>query len=290
MSYTVPPAAADPRQRPGTVTAASYLLYIAAAVQVISAFVALSTMSAQRRAVDNAYADFPDLKDTVSNLTVGAIVVGAVVGLLLAAGFVTLGVLNGRGKNVARIITWVIGGLAVCCFGGGIALGATGASNFGGGASTTNAPKPEDVQKAVNAELPSWYTGVTTLLGLIGLIAVLGAIVLLLLPPSNAFFRKPDPGLAIPGYPGDPAYPGYPGGGAPSGGPAYPNYPADPGYPGGGTAAPPAGGPGEGGPASGGLPPAGMPPGGDPAAQPPSGGLPPADPSGPPAPPDRPTG
>lgn len=236
VSYTVPPAAADPRQRPGTVTAASYLLYVVSAVQVLSALVALGTLSAQRRAVEKAYADYPDLKDTVSNVTVGAVIGGAVIGLLLAAGFVTLGVLNGRGKNVARIITWVIGGLAVCCLGGGLALGASGASNFGGGGNTTNAPDPQDVQNAVNAELPSWSSGVTTLLGVIGLVAVLAAIILLLLPSSNAFFRKPDPGLAIPGYPGEPA---------------YPTYPTDPGYPGGAP------------PPSGGLPPA------DPSGPPP---------------------
>ncbi len=201
MSYTVPPAAAAPRPRPGTVTAASYLLYVAAAVEVVSAIVAVSTIGAQRKAMEQAYANYPELKDAVPGITVGIGIGTAVFALLFAAAFVVLGILDGKGKNPARIVTWVLGGLAVCCFGGGLLVNASGSSGMFGGGNTTNAPDPAEVQRILNENLPSWYGPVRTALALLSLLSIIIAIILLAMPASNAYFRKPEPTFEPPTYP-----------------------------------------------------------------------------------------
>jgi hypothetical protein len=190
--------------RPATVTISSYLLYFVAALQIVSAGVSISSYSAMETAYKQAYADFPELSDAASGIAIFTVVFAVVIGLIFGAGFVTLGILNGKGKNPARIVTWVLAGLGVCCFGLN-AVGQAALSSIGGmgGTSGSNQPDPAEVQRVVNDALPSWYAGTTTAISVINVIAMLAVIILLMLPASNAFFRKPEPtaNFAEPGYP-----------------------------------------------------------------------------------------
>jgi hypothetical protein len=90
--------------------------------------------------------------------------------LVIAIAFLVLTLFILRGSNVARIITWVVCGLFLCCT----------------GYSGVSALSMQDV------ELPGWYTAFSTASALIQLLIYIGVIVLLALPPSNSYF-KPKP-------------------------------------------------------------------------------------------------
>ena len=229
------------------VTVAAYLLYAVAVIQVINAILTFSISSDLSDAVRDAYAgtEAEGAESIVSIAFIG----GAVINLLLGVGFAVLGYFDSRGKNASRIVTWVIGGIALCCL--GINLGGTALVGGVGGGSTSGAPSQAEVEQRINDAMPSWFTPATTTLAAVGLIAILAAVILLALPASNEFFRKPsaaawDPSMPYPGQqpPGYPPYPGqqqppYPTyGPGPQGQPGQP-APGLPPYPGSTPPAPP---------------------------------------------------
>jgi hypothetical protein len=204
--YPVP----EPRRRPTTVTVASYLLYVVSAVEVVTAILTLSNYSRTYDAIKAAYAG--TAAEGAEGVVAGFSVGGAVLNILLAIGFATLGYLDGRGKNPARVVTWVIGGISLCCV--GIGLGGTAYFSAMGSSSSSvpGGPSQAEIQQRIDAALPSWYRPFSVVLALITLAAMLLVIILLALPASNAFFRKQpagfDPNLVYPPYPGG-QYPGY---------------------------------------------------------------------------------
>lgn len=212
MTVTVGTTPAAPRVRPGPVTAATRLLVLVAIAQVAGLVLALSYAGTIRDVYTKAYKG-TDAEGAIKLVTTLGTVISVVLGLLFAAAFVVLAILNGKGKNPARITTWVVGGVALCCIGFGLATSAAGNSfTMRGGSTNSNLPDPAEVRRQLNAALPSWYNGLSVTVSLIGLLALLAALILLALPPSNEFFRKPQPQWqAPPGYP-PPGYPqpGYP--------------------------------------------------------------------------------
>jgi hypothetical protein len=223
MSDPHHPAASAARTRPGTVQIATYLLYLTAGIFALTSIVSLATVGTVRDVVRDVYAGTS--VEGMEGLVTASTIVGAVVQLLFAAGFVVLALLNSRGHNAARITTWVVGVLGLCCVGVSLGSGALNTMNTG---STGDAPSGAELADRLSAEV-GWLQPFTTATSLISLLALLAAMILLALPPSNEYFRKPQasweppvPGGAYPGYP--PASPGYP--------PASPGYPpASPGYP-----------------------------------------------------------
>ncbi|MEV1142590.1 hypothetical protein [Micromonospora sp. NPDC049799] len=236
---------APARVRPAVVTISSYLLIFYAVLSVLSLIVALSTLSKIQDVYRDAFAG-TDAEGAESVATIAGIG-GGVISLLFAVGLVVLALLNMRGKNGARITTWVVGGIAVCCTGVGLAGSAVG--NSLGGQNTGNVPSQDEINRRLDEALPSWYEPVTTLLAVLGILSLLAALILLALPKANEFFRKPQqaweppvPGATYPGYPqtsGDPGYPQTPG---QPGYPQAPGYPPAPGQPGSGSTS---GGPGQ---------------------------------------------
>ncbi|MEU0155471.1 hypothetical protein [Micromonospora fulviviridis] len=218
-----------PRARPGVVTVSSWLLILVAVIQVLNLIVTLSTLGTVRDVLKDAYAgtSAEQAGDIAYAFSLGA----AVLTLLLAVGLVVLALLNNRGKNASRITTWVLGGVLLCCTGGGLLNGVSGGFT-GGGSTNGDMPSGQEIQRRLEDALPSWYGPVTLLLGLVSLLALLAALILLALPKANEFFRKPKaaweppvPGAAYPAQPGYPQAPGYPAT------PGYPGQPA-PGQPG----------------------------------------------------------
>ncbi len=224
------------RVRPGVVTISSYLLMFYAALAVLDVVVALTTLGAAREVYEEAFAG------TTAEGTEGAVVFAAaatsVVTLLFAVGFVVLALLNNRGMNPARITTWVVGGIALCCVAVGLAFSAAGSVVEGD--VSGDVVSQEELNRRLDEALPSWHEPVLT--ATLGAIALLVALILLALPPSNEFFRKPQqqwepplPGQPVyPPPPGQPAYPPPPGQPAyppPPGQPAYPPPPGQPDYP-----------------------------------------------------------
>jgi hypothetical protein len=240
------------RARPSTVTISSYLLYLVALLQIIGALTAFAVVGTYRRVFNDAFAG-TEAEGAGNTIATISLVIPVVLGVLLAAGLTILAVFNIRGRNGSRITTWIVGGILFCCSGFGLlgsALG--GAMDFGSGSSDPNVPDQAEIQRRLNDELPGWFTPVTITMSVLTVLALLGALILLALPASNAFFRKQPAGWEPP-VPGS-AYPGYPS----SGTPPYPSSPYQPGEP----PLPP--------------PPGSTPPGGPPSTPPPPP-PPPAD-------------
>jgi len=209
-----------PRVRPTTVTVAVILLYVAAGLEVINAIASIASYSAYNNAYKAAYAG-TSLANQSSTAAV-QVVVTVVVSLILAVIFAVLAFLDGRGNRVGRILTWVLGGLALCCTGSAFGLGAFAKSAYDAQRNTNaNLPTYDQLQTTIKDALPSWYTPVVTIAGIGVLVATVVVIVLLALPASHPFFRKPPEAQWEPPAPGTPYTP--PG--------TTPPPPADPPYP-----------------------------------------------------------
>jgi hypothetical protein len=179
------PTTPDARVRPGSVTISSYLLYLCAAIGVLGAVTQLATIGTVSDVYTEAYEG--TTAEGTEGIATASVVVASVLGLLFAAGFVVLAILNNRGKNVSRIVTWVVGGISLCCTGFGI-VGTALTSSMN--VSTGDGPDPAEIQDRINSELP-WLTPLSLTTSIITLVALLVALILLALPPSNEFFRKP---------------------------------------------------------------------------------------------------
>ncbi|MGH3683120.1 MAG: hypothetical protein ACRDT2_23070 [Natronosporangium sp.] len=203
--FAAPPPPAPPaRVRPGTVTAATWLLVGYAVLAIAGAAIGFANAGTISDVYREAYAG-TDAEGAEGIATAGAIGGGAF-SILIAVGVIVLAMLNHRGKNPARIVTWVLGGIALCCTGGGLALtGVTSGMQVDSG----SGPDPAEVQRMLDDALPSWYGGVSLTLTILAILAIASALLLLALPPSNAFFRKPEQPFEppAPGYPQPPSYP-----------------------------------------------------------------------------------
>lgn len=238
MSYTV--VASEPKRRPSVVTAAVALLYLVAALQLVAIALSATSLGPIRDVYQDEYAG-TELEDVMATSVTIGIVVGLVVSVLFAAVFVVLAMLDGRGKNPARIVTWVIGGIGVLCYGCTVASsGLSGAfTGFGADTNQSGLPDPDEVARRVEAAIPSWQGTVSLINSVILLVALVAVIILLALPASNAFFRKESEVWVPPTQ--------WPAGGPPGGAPGATGYPDYPGTP-------PPGSPGA--PGSSGFPPA----------------------------------
>lgn len=227
-TYPVPNPAAP--SRPVAVTASSILLYIVVAVQLLDAVLAVAMMDT----VVEAYREVLEQDSQIADagpFIQAVLVLTAVVYALIAVGLAILAVFNNKGKNASRIITWVFAGLGLCC--NVVGLGGTVSSAAVTGAGSGSVSQTQ-VDAQVAAALPGWYDAVGLATAAVTVLALLAAIILLALPSSNAYFRRPvqwTGALPFPQYPGQPGYPGHPGQQ-----PGYPGYsgqqPGHPGYPG----------------------------------------------------------
>jgi hypothetical protein len=219
-----PGAAPAPKSRPTIVTVATYLLFLVAFLELVDAVVGFSVYPKISDAIKDAYAGTG--VEGAGDVAGVSSVIGAVVNLLFAAGLTVLGLLDGRGRNVARIITWVVGGLSLCCL--GLGLGSSALVSSVNGDTSTGGPSSTEVQDRISAALPSWYEGTTVTIAVVSLLAILAVIILLALPASNEFFRKQPAGFDPAYYPGAYGQPGYPGqpGQSPYPAPGQSPYPA----------------------------------------------------------------
>jgi hypothetical protein len=165
------------------------LLYVAAALEVVNAIISIATYGDFKDAYAKAYAG-TSLEGKAGSATV-TVIASVVIALLLAVIFLVLAILDGRGNRVARILTWIFGGIALCCVGSSFALGALGKSAYDANRKTNpDLPSYDQLQADIKDALPSWYTPVTTTLAIVVLAAVIVVIVLLALPASHPYFRK----------------------------------------------------------------------------------------------------
>src|SRR5690606_10842637 len=105
MSYATPPPPA--KRRPAVVTVASYLLCLVAVLQAFAAVLQLSQVGTLSEIYEEVFRD-TELESQIG-LTTATAVGSAILWLLVAAGLVVLAIFNAKGKNPARIVTWVVG-------------------------------------------------------------------------------------------------------------------------------------------------------------------------------------
>jgi hypothetical protein len=194
------------KQRPGIVTLAGALLIVGAAVLVIRSLLPLPYLSDAADAARAAYANSTDpnvTPDRIAQLTKISTIGGAALYVVAGVGLVVLALLDLRGRNVARIITWVLGGLGVLCCGLGSIAGLAGGSLAVGNSKATGVDTKEAAKQIMDA-YPNWYQPVIVVLTVVMILALAVALILLLLPAANAYFRKDagtGPVLVEPPYP-----------------------------------------------------------------------------------------
>lgn len=192
--------------RPAPVTVAVYLLFLSAVMQLVSGVAALATYHARLAGYTHAYAG-TNMAKQVRWVTL-PVLSGGVLAIIVAILWVVLGVLVNRGNRIARILTWVFGGVAVLCSAGGAASGEFSEGIYNNTADTATGESAQRVYDSIQAALPDWYTPVTTFMSFVGVAGVLLAVVLLAFPSSQPYFRRrepvweppPAPALHVPTY------------------------------------------------------------------------------------------
>ncbi|GAA3449314.1 hypothetical protein [Dactylosporangium matsuzakiense] len=216
MSFAVP---AGPRARPSTVSLASTLLFVAAGLEVISVVLSLLYAGKIAENTKKIYEDAGVQANANASTSIGS-TVGVVFGFLIVVILVLLGYFVSRGNQVARILTWVVGGIALCCSVIGLGASLLTQTFWDAGRRTYGElPTWDSAKEAMYAGIPGWYEPVSTILGILIVLAIAVPIILLALPASHPYFRKqeaqwepPVPGSGGPGgFPGQPGEPGQPG-------------------------------------------------------------------------------
>jgi hypothetical protein len=198
-SYPVGPIQPVERPaRPSTVTTAGYLLIGIAILSLVGLITALASYPTVRDVYAQAYKGTP-MESSSDALAVVFLVVSIVSVLLFGGGAAVLAPLVLKGKQAARIITWVLTGLVVCCQGGGLASSGISTSTFGRG--NTNGVDMQQVQKQLTEGLPDWIRPVQLASGALLVILAIVVIILLALPSSHPYFRKQPEQWAPPAYP-----------------------------------------------------------------------------------------
>jgi hypothetical protein len=166
-------------RRPSTISAASGLLYSSAALYLFSAGIILTSVGSVADAISTIDPADQSLRNTV-------LVTQILSGSLTASFGITsgvLGVLIGKGKNSARIVTWVFSIVQVLCYGCSLA---GSLSLFG----SSGASVDPDLQRRLDAAVPAWQDAAGTGVTLILVVAMFAVIILLTLPSSNRYFRR----------------------------------------------------------------------------------------------------
>jgi hypothetical protein len=189
--------------RPGTVTAASGLLYLLALVGLVNVALAIYSASLMDTAKIKAIyeeAGMPAAQaETMANGAAIGVYAASAIPLLIGVLCLILAIFVGKGKQWARITTWVVAGVAVCC--NGVGLAGTAAGGMLSGMGNTSTFDQESAMKDIEALSPAWLNTTSTALTVVILVASVLVIILLLLPPSNQYFRKPEPQWTPPPYP-----------------------------------------------------------------------------------------
>ncbi|NUT33026.1 MAG: hypothetical protein HOV79_08125 [Hamadaea sp.] len=196
--YTPPAAAARPA-RPGVVTLAGYLMFVLAALQVLGILLSLPTFGAMQDVYEEAFRG-TEMEGTEGAIVGIALAIGIGTAVLFAIGLVVLGILDLKGKQPARIVTWVVVGLLLCCSGGSLAGSGLSSNSFGGGGNTGNL-SAEEIQKRIEDAIPSWQAPVSMASAALQLLLAIAVVVLLALPAAHPYFRKPEPQWTPPAYP-----------------------------------------------------------------------------------------
>src|SRR5262249_48506246 len=162
------------RTRPGTVTAAGALLYASAAIIIVPILLTSSVMSKELTAIREAYQNVAN-GDAIITISRASLIGGLIVDIAVAVAFAIFAYFNMQGRNGIRIATWVVGGLAVLCFGCGSISGGLG-SRF---TNSNQSPELKAAADHLRDAIPHWYTSAAAGLDVVLFIAMALVIILL---------------------------------------------------------------------------------------------------------------
>ncbi|NGM12817.1 hypothetical protein [Verrucosispora sioxanthis] len=178
-----------PARRPAVVVLAAVTLVVMALGALAFAATGLATVSGtveRFRATAETDAD-PAQVDAVVALVRASVVVSAVLSIL--AGLLLVGLALGLAARLpaARVVTWVVAGLGMCCGCGGLAtLIVQRATPLDLGDDRATA----ELLALVPDAHPSWWIPLTATLSIAQVLGYLVVAVLLALPAANAWFRR----------------------------------------------------------------------------------------------------
>ena len=188
MAFPAEPPAPSAPVRPVQVTAAVWCLFVLAGTQILSVVVAIFTMGPTLDATRDYVEGTRDGDTIIASVQIGSYV-SVALGLAFAVGLAVLAVFVNRGNQPARIISWVVLGLLMCCNGFGI-LGAAAGGLLGGAGGGSDIDQ-EELARRIEDAVPGWTTPVNYLLLFVGIVASTAGIILLALPKANEYFRRP---------------------------------------------------------------------------------------------------
>ncbi|GAB3646662.1 hypothetical protein [Glycomyces tarimensis] len=201
-----PPPPHEPKQRPMSVTVVVWTMYLTAAVLVVTAIGQFAAQGAVKDAVEEALVNDPALSDAgftsqdVSALVTVSLVIGAAVYIIFAAFYAVLGLFDAKGKQPARIMSWILAGIGLACCGFGGLINQIGATTY----SVSGEQYNDDMTQAMMDATPAWLTALQWISVVLFIVGSLVIIILLAVPSSNAYFRKEQPEQGY--YPGQPPY------------------------------------------------------------------------------------
>ncbi|WP_026922844.1 hypothetical protein [Glycomyces arizonensis] len=225
MAYVPPPQYPQhpmppqgPKQRPMSVTIAVWTMYLTALALIATAIGSFSVQGTVKDAVedqvasDPAFADAGVTSDDIATLVSVIFVAVAAVYIVFAIFYIVLGLLDNAGKRPARILSWILAGIALACCGLGGVINQVGGSTA---TYTVNGEEYNDeLTKAIEDATPTWVTALEWISLLLFIVGSLAVIILLAVPASNEFFRKDEPEqqfyMEQPPYGQQPPNPGQP--------------------------------------------------------------------------------
>ncbi|WFE45574.1 hypothetical protein [Verrucosispora sp. WMMD1129] len=178
-----------PARRPAAVVLAVSTLMVMALGAFVYAVIGLASVSGtvdRFRATADADAD-PGQVDAAVALLRASVVVSAVLSVLAALLLVGLALGLATRRPAARVATWVVAGLGMCCGCGGLATLIVQRAvplDFGDDRATA-----ELLARTPDA-YPSWWIPLTATLSIAQVLGYLVVAVLLALPAANAWFRR----------------------------------------------------------------------------------------------------
>jgi hypothetical protein len=178
------------RPRPATVTAAAAIMILMGVAGLVNAVVGLAAVGGVvdrfREAAEATGASRSDI-DALAGLAWGTVIAGAVLSVLFAILLTALGLGNLRGRNGARIATWVVSGLGLFCGCCGL-FAVIGQSVLTWNVSTDN--QTRDLTQALTDSYPGWWIGLNGVVSVGQALGYLLVALLLALPPSHPYFRR----------------------------------------------------------------------------------------------------
>jgi hypothetical protein len=193
---------APARPRPATVTAAAAIMIFMGVAGLVYAVVGLAAVGGVvdrfRDAAQATGASQSDI-DGLAGVAWGTVIAGAVLSVLFAVLLVTLGVGNLRGRNGARVATWIVSGLGLFCGCCGL-LAVISQSALSWNISTDD--QTQDLTQALTDSYPGWWIGLSGVVTAGQALGYLLVALLLALPASHPYFRRTaDPAVPVPSAP-----------------------------------------------------------------------------------------